>query len=347
MAVGSKAWIDREIWYLMGHILLFLLILGFSLFGQATSPQAPAQPVASAERLQPAYVLGPSDQIIIRAFEMAEIGEAPVRIDGDGEIDLPVIGRVKAAGLSVQQLEAVLIEKLKPFVTTPRVSINVTQFRSEPIFFVGAFTTPGIHPLQGRRTLVEMLSTVGGLQPNAGRRIRITRRTEFGKIPLSNATTSVDGKLSSVEIGIASLQQNVNPAEDIPLEPYDVISVEKAEMIYTNGEFTRVGAFELGDRESISVTQIVSLAGGLTRDADLTGARILRPIVDTSRRAEIPINITRIFEGKDNDFPLLPNDLLYVPKSPTSSSTFRKVAGRVALIVAAPLATTLIYAALR
>jgi len=43
--------------------------------------------------------------------------------------------------------------------------------------------------------------------------------------------------------------------------------------------------------------------------------RILRPIANTNRRAEIDIDVKRIFEGKDNDFPLLPNDLLYVPRS--------------------------------
>ena len=72
----------------------------------------------------------------------------------------------------------------------PQVTVTVVQFSSEPLFFVGAFKAPGIYPLQGRRTLVEMMSSIGGLQPNASRRIKVTRRKEFGEIPLPNAVRS-------------------------------------------------------------------------------------------------------------------------------------------------------------
>jgi hypothetical protein len=58
------------------------------------------------------------------------------------------------------------------------------------------------------------------------------------------------------------------------------------------------------------------MSGGFTRDAKRADVRVLRPIIDTNRRAEIPINLTGIYEGKVNDFPR-PNDLLYVPHSST------------------------------
>jgi len=281
--------------------------------------QNPALPQAARELpsdpIRPNYILGPNDQILIRAQEAEEINDKPFRIDSEGFINLPLVGRTKAGGLTIQELESELVKKLRPFIREPQVIITVVQFRSEPVFFVGAFRAPGIYPLQGRRTLVEMLSSVGGLQPNASRRIKLTRRREYGLIPLPNAIEAQDKKTSTVEISMGSLRDNVNPAEDIVLESFDVITVERAELVYINGEVGKVGGLELGERDSISIAQALTLSGGFNRDADRSKARILRPVLNTNRRAEIEIDLKRVLEGKDNDFPLLPNDLLYVPRS--------------------------------
>jgi polysaccharide export outer membrane protein len=291
--------------------------------------------------MRPNYELGPNDQILIRAPGADEINERPFRIDAEGYINLPLVGRVRAGGMTVQQLEADLVKRLSEYIVRPQVIISVVQFRSEPVFFVGAFQRPGIYPLQGRRTLVEMLSSIGGLQTNASRRIKVTRRAEYGNIPLSNAVEDPERKTTSVEISMGSLRENVNPAEDIVLQPFDVISVERAEMVYVNGEVGRVGGIELGERDSVSITQALTLAGGFQRDANRSGVRILRPILNTDRRAAIEVNVKRILEGKENDFPLLPNDVLFVPR--TNTRTVLAAVGAVSLSVLNPF----IYLALR
>jgi polysaccharide export outer membrane protein len=318
--------------------LLFILSAG-TLFIQAQPAQQPGQRAPAQgqnpqqpdntnqpptiprelpqDAIRPNYVLGANDQVLVRAPEVDEINEKPFRIDAEGNINLPLLGRVRAGGMTVQELEADLVRRLREYVREPQVIITVVQFRSEPVFFVGAFKNPGIYPLQGRRTLVEMLTALGGLQPNASRHIKVTRRAEYGTIPLPNATADPEKKISTVEISMGSLRENVNPAEDILLQPYDVISVERAEMVYINGEVARVSGLELGERDSISVTQALTLSGGITRDGDRTKVRVLRPIENTNRRAEIDINMKRVLDGKDNDFPLLPNDLLYVSRSYT------------------------------
>lgn len=279
---------------------------------QAPAPQIP-QTGLPGSGIRPTYVLGAGDQIVIRATDFDDITDRPVTVDQEGNITLPTLGEVRAAGLTVQELEADLVRRLRMFVVAPQVNIQVTQYRTEPVFFVGAFQRPGIYPLLGRRTLVEMLTSIGGLQPNASRRIKVTRRLEIGEIPLENAIQDPVNGLTTVEISLGSLTENVNPAEDIVLQPYDVIAVERAELVYVNGGFARVGAFELGERESMSVAQVLSLAGGLTTNANRKEARVLRRIAGTSRRAEIPIDLDAILSGKANDFPLHSNDLLYVP----------------------------------
>jgi polysaccharide export outer membrane protein len=303
---------------------LFLTIVTFVGLGRpahaqqqppAPGPQLPgnqAQPV-----IRPDYVLGPNDQILIRAPQAEEINERPFRVDTEGFVTLPIVGRVRASGLTVQAFEAELVARLREFIRTPQVSISLVQFRSEPVFVVGAFRSPGIYPLQGRRTLVEMLTSVGGLQPNASRRIKVTRRADYGTIDLPNAVVNAEKKISTVEISLESLTQNVNPDEDIVLQSYDIISAERAERVYVSGNVTKVGAIELAERDSISVAQAVTEAGGFSPNAIRDKVRVLRPILGTSRRAEIVIDLKRVFEGKDIDFPLLPNDVLYVPRSAT------------------------------
>ncbi len=281
--------------------------------GQNPNQAAPPRELPP-DSIRPNYVLGPNDQILIRA-SAEEINEKPFRIDSEGNINLPLVGRVHAAGMTQQELEQELIRRLKEYIRDPQVIISVTGFRSEPVFFVGAFAKPGIYPLQGKRTLVEMLVSIGGLQPNASRHIKLTRRAEYGVIPLPGAIEDPAKKTSSVEISMGSLRENVNPAEDIVLQPFDVISVERAELIYINGEVMKTGAIALEERDSISFLQALTQAGGFSRDAKRDKVRILRPILNTTKRAEIDIDSNEIYAGRANDFPLLPNDVMYVSRS--------------------------------
>jgi polysaccharide export outer membrane protein len=268
-----------------------------------------------ADAIRPNYTLGVNDQILIRCPQADEINEKPFRIDTEGFVNMPLVGRIHLAGMTIQETEEDLVKRLREYIRDPQVIVSVTQFRNEPVFFVGAFNRPGIYALQGGRTLVEMLASIGGTQPNASRHLTVTRRAEYGAIPLPNALVDDQKKISTVEISIGSLRNNVNPAEDILLQPYDVISIERAEQVYVGGEVGKVSGIELGERDYITVAQVLSMAGGYTKDAAKEKARILRPVLNTNRRYVIEVDLKAIFEGKANDEPLLPNDILYVPRS--------------------------------
>lgn len=290
----------------------------------AATPQT-AENQTAPEPVRPNYELGPSDQILIRAPNAEELNNKTFRIEDDGTATLPLLGSVKIGGMTREKAEEDLTNRLKTYVRNPSVTITVVQFRSAPVFFVGQFQKPGIYPLQGRHTLVEMLATVGGLTANAGRRIKVTRKSEEGTIPLSSAVTDPASKTSSVEIGLVSLTQNINPAEDIELQPYDVVSVERAEEVYVAGAVGKGGAFPIGDRDYITVLQLLSQMGGLSGDAKGQKAVVLRQVLNTNRRAEIPIDINKMYTTEVNDFPLLPNDILYIPKKRSNSALLQRI----------------------
>src|SRR5215831_4928584 len=79
------------------------------------------------------YLLGPDDQVTIRVLNLPEIGTAPYRIDMHGEINVPLAGRVKAAGLTVAQLEAELGGQLKEYLQSPSETVSVFEFSSQPV----------------------------------------------------------------------------------------------------------------------------------------------------------------------------------------------------------------------
>lgn len=299
---------------ILGATIMVPLLAGQQPNVQGTPTSTP-QAATRGGQIRPNYTLGPGDQIVIQAFQLEEINDKPFRIDSEGEISLPVLGTVHAGGLTVEQLEADLLQRLKVVVKNPQVSVNVVQYRSEPVFLEGAFKSPGIYPLQSRHTLLEVVASSGGMLPDASRRITVTRHLEFGPIPLPNAVVDQDKKVSTVQISIASLRDNINPAENIVLQPMDMISADRAELVYVSGEVTKAGGYQLGERDSISVTQLIAMGGGLGKDADPANAVILRPVLNTSNRAKIPVDIKKILLGQESDFPLMANDVLHVPKS--------------------------------
>jgi polysaccharide export outer membrane protein len=301
------------------------------------TPETPLSPSSTHD----AYVLAAGDQIVIHAFEMEDINDKPYLIDNEGNVRIPMLGTLKAAGQTVADFQKHLIDALAKYVQQPQVTVTVTQFHTEPVFLLGSFKAPGVYTLEGKRTLVDMLAISGGLLPDASLQIKLTRRVEYGPIPLPGAVKSPDGKSESVTINLVSIGETANPAENIFVQPYDVISVDTAEMIYVDGQFARPSGVAVNQKTSMSLLQILSLSGGTTTTAK-GKAWILRPIPNSKRRTRIDINLNRIVEGKDPDVDLYPNDFVYLP---ATSALLRNIGTGARYVL--PVATGLIYLAFR
>ena len=180
-------------------LITFLVLLQTGLAAAQAASVPPPQNAGGEGKVQAtsSYVLGPDDVIAIKAVDADEINSASLRIDPSGDISLPMIGRVAAGGLTVERLEKELATRLKTYVRDPVVAVSVVEYRSQPVSVIGSVGQPGVHQLEGRKTLVEILAKAGGLRPEAGNSIKITRKAEWGTIPLPSATQIHPGSSAS------------------------------------------------------------------------------------------------------------------------------------------------------
>jgi polysaccharide export outer membrane protein len=298
-------------------LLLLASVASVAQQPSAAPPVAPAAMKADdvAVPVKSGYKLGVGDSLLIRVSNVPELTEKTFRIDGDGTINAPVVGRINAGKLTVDELQKELNKRLGYFLEEPDAIVILTESQSQPISIFGEVASPGVHPLQGRKTLIEMISTAGGVRPTAGPMIRITRQLEFGRIPLPGAADDPTGKFSIAQLEMKPLVGALTPENDIEIQPHDIISVPRAELIYVAGDVTRSGPLPLTERPTISLIEALSATGGVLKTADTKRARILRAVPGNPVRQQVPVNIAKIMSGKANDVQLVAGDILVVPPS--------------------------------
>jgi len=303
-------------------LAVFFLLAGAA--AQApSSPESESLKAKCGSQVRSTYLLGPDDQLELSGPELSELANKPVRIDGDGDIQAPLVGLVDVSGLTVQQTEQALNKLLSTYIRDPQVVVSVAEVRSQPVSILGAVNTPGVHQVRGRKTLLEMLALAGGIRSDAGYSVRITRQLEWGCIPLPKTELDASGRFSVAELNLKKIMEAKNPEENIQIFPHDVISVPKAEMVYVIGEVKRSGGFVLGEHQSISVLQALSLAEGLNGTADARHARILRLKRDADQREELAVDVKDVLNGKKSDIALRGDDILFIPGSTGKKAALR------------------------
>ena len=148
--------------------LSFILVIGIFI----TAPFAPDA--------QEDYLLGPEDILKIQVWGHSDLTrELPISLEG--QISFPLIGEVKAAGRTTQQLERVITRKLADgYIVNPQVTVTVGEYRSQKFFIMGEVKNPGKYDLEPGTTVMIAISLGGGLtEKSAPGRTRI-RREEDG-----------------------------------------------------------------------------------------------------------------------------------------------------------------------
>ncbi len=250
------------------------------------------------ETATPDYTLGPQDVFSVTIFGPGGTSDR-FTVEADGTFIFPLLGKIKASGLTTQQLRDHLVERLRDgYFTNPNVTVVVEEFRSQRIFVVGEVKAPGTYSLTRPMTLVEALSLAGSTTPNAGG-VAVVRRRADGGVSSSPVTQSGDG-VTEIHADLTALQNGVLSNNPI-LQDGDTIAVPRSIPVYVFGHVSRPGEYPVG--KDASVRQILSLAGGVSQ-----------------RGAAGRIRIVRVTEGVEKEFKaelddrVKPGDTIIVPE---------------------------------
>ena len=257
------------------------------------------------------YVIGSEDALDIKVWDHDDLSRT-VTISADGYFSFPLIGRIKAGGLTVRSLETKIAQLLdKDYIVNPQVTITVADFKSQKVFILGEVKSPGAYYLSKTDTLLEVMSKAGGVTPNAGREIIIARPKQ-GAASLQQPA-SLDSKNSQLQhVNLQALLAG-DVQKNVAVQDNDTIYVPKASQFSVFGEVQKPGSYAL--ESETSILEAISIAGGPTSNADTQKLELLRK-EDGAQRKMI-LNIKNLLEAKTNDeeFLIQDGDVIYQPRA--------------------------------
>jgi polysaccharide biosynthesis/export protein len=242
--------------------------------------QAAAQTAAN-------YVIGPQDVLAIKIFDQPDL-DGKYSVESDGTFTFPMIGRIKASGMTIREFENEMKKRLADgYFKDPQVSVAVDQYRSQQIFIMGEVRSPGPQTLVGGMTLIEALARAGSTTPAASGELVIVRSRGEGSTKAPVVPPAGDGKDVKDPEGIIRLDLNQlqtgRMSETYALQDGDTIFVPRAESVYVFGEVRNPGAYPI--QSNTTVLQALSLAGGVTPNGATNRIKIVR--IEKGQRKEI------------------------------------------------------------
>jgi polysaccharide biosynthesis/export protein len=260
------------------------------------------------------YKVGPEDLLEINCMNTDKL-RAEARVNGQGEIRLQLIGDIKVAGLTPDQVAKKLtrLYEEEKYLRDAQITVAVKEYRHQKVAVTGAVNKPDYYSLIGPRTLLELLGMAGGLSDKAGETAHIIRAS---KGPLSSPSASPRQSFSpGSETIIVDLNRLLlGGAVDLnfSIQNGDVVYIPLAKTAYVLGSVVKPGGVVLKD--NMTVTKAVAEAGGLHVMLSSYNATVLR-MDDKGQRQTIPVNLDQITKGNEADFPLKENDIVYVQES--------------------------------
>jgi polysaccharide export outer membrane protein len=239
------------------------------------------------------YVIGPQDVLTITSYDQADMS-GKFTVEADGTFTFPMIGRVKAGGLTLRGLEAAIKTQLKDegYFRNPQITVAVDTYKSQKVFIVGEVRTPGTYPLSGNMNLVEALARAGSTLPTASGEAVIVHAGENASGPTMPAN---DDTKDLVRVNLRELEKGA-PTSNAALRDGDTVFVPRAQSIYVFGQVKNPGAYAMQQTDT-TVLQALSLAGGVTDRGTTSRIKIVR-IVNGDKK-ELKVKLTDLVLAGD------------------------------------------------
>jgi polysaccharide biosynthesis/export protein len=254
----------------------------------------------------PESVIGSGDLLKVSVFGVNTFDEE-VRVSGKGSISLPLIGDVHVAGLTTDQAQSLIQEKLIDgnFMVHPEVSVLEKEYATQGVAVLGEVQKPGVYPLLGPHHLFDVLSLAGGMTPKAGSEVTITHRDH----PNQPQIVALAGDVAK------------STAANVEILPGDTVAVSLAGIVYVVGDVKNPAGVVMPNGSEMTVVKAIAMAGGANPSAALNGGKIIRRTAQGPQ--EIPIQLKQILSAKAADPKLQPDDIVFVPTSAAKSAAKR------------------------
>ena len=297
---------------------------------QAPDPNKALQQQLMVEASQAAlvnykdYQVGPEDQLDIVIFGQDNLNRE-LRVNGQGEITMPLVGVVKVAGLTPKEVQKRLAELYNSrFLVNPQITVTVKEYRHQRVAVTGAVAKPGSYEIIGPRTLLEVLSLAGGFinqgypgggGAQAGDVVDVIRHQNAPDMAISLKALDVkpfSPKTETIVINLRRLVSGQEPQLNIPVQNGDVVNVPFAGTAYVLGGVRKPG--NIAVKENITVAQAVAMAGGVDPILGTNSITIMR-FDEQGKPISINTNLNSIIARNDEDLTIKDNDVVVVNES--------------------------------
>ena len=235
----------------------------------------------------------PGDLLTVKVFGTPDFA-SPVRVTIEGNIQLPLIGLVQVAGLTVIRADDLIAQRLGDggFYSNPQVTITVTEAASQFVSVGGEMHA--IVPVAGERHLLDVLAAAGPFPITASRVITIVR----------------PGLERPIVVDLGS-DPTLSAKNNIRILPGDSILVSRVGVVYMLGAFKLQGAIPLQQNSPLTLMQATALAQGAGYEGKFDDLRIVR--TEGLQRKEVKVNIKLVLQGKAPDPVLQADDIVFLP----------------------------------
>jgi polysaccharide export outer membrane protein len=234
------------------------------------------RPEGAAQGTVEGYVIGPQDILSIIVADEAEL-TGKFRVDSDGTISMPYLGRVPLSGLSLADAQDKITALLKKdYLKNPQVRIEVQEFKARSVLVTGEVRTPGKVSLPGTTmSLLEALALAGSPTPNASSEVLVMHAPKPGEaVPAPITVNRKDLELGKV-------------GRDLVLLDGDIVNVPVAKRFFISGFVKNPGSFVL--ETGTTIGQAIVLAGGLTDRGSDRRISVIRTV--DGKSVEVPVKM--------------------------------------------------------
>ena len=257
----------------------------------------------SSEFSDSEYYLGAGDVLELTVFQVEELN-TKVRVNGRGEIILPLLGTIDVKGSTVSDVEQDIVAKLaENYLQNPQVSVFVEDYRSQQIAVMGRVLKPDVYSIRQSRSIFEMLSLAGGLSANASDKIRVKTAQldpESGE--------SVEQELI---LSVKALLEGADIASSLRLRGGDSILVPEAGVVFVEGAVKDPGSYPM--EGETNVLKAIALAGGVPWEGNQGSVQVIRQVGGTPY--SIDVNLAKIRNQRSDDVELRDGDIVVVKYS--------------------------------